>query len=36
LKHFLDRERIFKTDHFYNLYEVQARMNLTHELEMLN
>ena len=28
----LKRDRIFLTDHFYNKYEAQARINLTHEL----
>lgn len=32
LKHFLAMERIFKTDFFYELYEVQARENLAKEL----
>jgi predicted metal-dependent HD superfamily phosphohydrolase len=36
LQHFLDMERIFKTNPFYTLYEIQARNNLKHELEQLN
>jgi predicted metal-dependent HD superfamily phosphohydrolase len=32
LKHFLEMERIFKTDYFSHKYEVQARENLTREL----
>jgi len=35
LKHFLDMERIFKTDHFFELYEKHARVNLQRELEIL-
>lgn len=31
LQHFLDMERIFKTDHFHALYEQQARLNLARE-----
>jgi predicted metal-dependent HD superfamily phosphohydrolase len=31
LQHFLSLPRIFKTDHFYDLYEVQARINLHNE-----
>jgi predicted metal-dependent HD superfamily phosphohydrolase len=34
--HFLAMDRIFKTDHFYEKYEVQARINLKNELESLN
>jgi predicted metal-dependent HD superfamily phosphohydrolase len=34
LKHFLDMDRIFKTDHFYALYEHQARKNLLMELNL--
>ncbi|HWJ29250.1 MAG TPA: hypothetical protein VNS32_22105 [Flavisolibacter sp.] len=33
LRHFLNMERIFKTDHFCELYEQQARKNLSIELE---
>jgi len=36
LNHFLNMDRIFQTNHFYNLYERQARKNLTNELESLN
>jgi predicted metal-dependent HD superfamily phosphohydrolase len=32
LKHFLEMDRIFKTDEFFQLYEKQARENLLHEL----
>jgi predicted metal-dependent HD superfamily phosphohydrolase len=32
LKHFIEMERIFKTDYFRDKYEVQARENLTREL----
>jgi predicted metal-dependent HD superfamily phosphohydrolase len=32
LKHFLEMDRIFKTQHFYDLYEAQARANLLNEL----
>jgi len=35
LQHFLDMERIFKTDHFFNKYEKQARLNLANELQEL-
>lgn len=35
LTHFLEMERIFKTEYFYSLYEAQARMNLANELERL-
>lgn len=31
LQHFLALPRIFKTDHFYNLYEEKARANLNNE-----
>lgn len=33
LKHFLEMERIFKTDAFYENYEKQARENILKELE---
>lgn len=36
LKHFLEMERIFKTDHFYQKFELQARMNLEKELQILS
>ena len=32
LQHFLDRDRIFKTDHFHDRYEKEARQNLAREL----
>lgn len=35
LHHFLQMERIFKTDPFYNKYELPARENMTHELAAL-
>jgi len=35
LKHFLDMPAIFKTAHFTNKYESQARMNLQEELRSL-
>ncbi|MFA0960497.1 hypothetical protein AB9P05_01695 [Roseivirga sp. BDSF3-8] len=35
LKHFLQMSRIFKTDHFYQRYEKQARENLARELTSL-
>jgi predicted metal-dependent HD superfamily phosphohydrolase len=33
LKHFLEMERIFKTKHFFQLYEEQARLNIGAELK---
>lgn len=35
LKHFLVMDRIFKTEHFYNKYESQARNNIENELNLL-
>ena len=35
LRHFLQMKRIFKTDHFYRKYELQARENISWELERL-
>lgn len=35
LKHFLKMERVYKTGHFYNLYEVAARENMSREIEIL-
>ena len=35
LKHFLAMDRIFKTEHFYNKYEKQARKNIERELSLL-
>jgi predicted metal-dependent HD superfamily phosphohydrolase len=32
LKHFLDMDKIFKTDYFYSKFEQQARINLEKEL----
>ena len=36
LKIFLDKERIYESKHFYELYEKQARKNLTNELNSLD
>ncbi len=36
LNHFLAMSRIYKTDHFYSLYEEKARMNIAHEFEILS
>ncbi len=33
LRHFLEMERIFKTDVFYEKFEIQARANINHELK---
>lgn len=35
LRHFLDMDRIFKTDYFFNKYESAAKKNLQIELETL-
>lgn len=35
LKHFLNMDRIFKTDIFFNQFEAQAKKNLTNELNNL-
>lgn len=35
LNHFLSMERIFKTDHFYNQFELQAKHNLNKEIALL-
>lgn len=35
LSHFLKMDRIFKTDYFFEKYEIQARENLQKELEIL-
>jgi predicted metal-dependent HD superfamily phosphohydrolase len=35
LQHFLQMERIYKTDHFFNRYEQQARENMAAELQAL-
>lgn len=35
LKHFLEMERIYKTDYFYQKYEEKAKLNMQRELELL-
>ncbi|RFS13812.1 hypothetical protein [Emticicia sp. C21] len=35
LRHFLEMERLFKTDAFFNKYESKARKNIQRELELL-
>ena len=35
LESFLERDRLFKTDHFYELYEEQARHNMRWEIKQL-
>ncbi len=35
LKHFLNKSKIYKTDVFYELFEVKARKNIKKELEIL-
>jgi predicted metal-dependent HD superfamily phosphohydrolase len=35
LNHFLTMDRIFKTDFFYNKFEIQAKQNLQKEIELL-
>lgn len=35
MQHFLEQDRIFKTDEFYNLYESIARDNITREINNL-
>lgn len=35
LTHFLSMDRIFKTDYFYNRFEVRAKENLKREMELL-
>lgn len=35
LKQFLKMDRVFKTDHFYALYETTARENMSREIEIL-
>ena len=35
LNHFLSMDRIFKTDFFYNKFELQAKQNLQQEIESL-
>lgn len=34
LEHFLQMERIFKTNHFFDMYETRARENLQEELKL--
>jgi predicted metal-dependent HD superfamily phosphohydrolase len=36
LLHFLKMPKIYKTDHFHQLYEVQARKNIAMELKLLS
>lgn len=36
LKYFLSLDRIFKTSHFHQLYEVSSRSNLLHEIQLLD
>lgn len=36
LKHFLEMPRIFKTDHFFNRFETQAKNNLQNEIKFLS
>ena len=36
LKHFLDMERIFKTEYFYSKFEQQAKINIQMELKSLS
>ncbi|MBK6266183.1 hypothetical protein JKA74_14150 [Marivirga sp. S37H4] len=33
LRHFLEMERIYQSEHFYNQYETKARLNLNRELK---
>lgn len=35
LNHFMEMDRIYKTDFFYNKYEVQAKLNLQKEMGLL-
>jgi predicted metal-dependent HD superfamily phosphohydrolase len=35
LRHFLEMERIFKTEYFFEKYEICARKNIEQELENL-
>ncbi len=35
LNHFLSMDKIFKTNFFYNKYEIQAKQNLQKEIELL-
>ena len=35
LNHFLSMDRIFKTDYFYDKFEIQAKQNLQQEIETL-
>lgn len=36
LKHFLEMDRIYKTDYFQQQFEAQAKLNIQQELELLN
>ncbi len=36
LQHFLQMDRIFKTEHLFQKFEMQAKLNLQHELTILN
>ena len=36
LNHFLEMQRIFKTEHFFNHYEKFARQNIKKEMDILN
>jgi predicted metal-dependent HD superfamily phosphohydrolase len=36
LKHFLQMEKVYKTEHFYNLYEASGRENMAREIELLS
>ena len=36
LKHFLDMDRIYKTDYFHQQFEAQAKLNIQQEAEQLN
>ncbi len=36
LKHFLEKERIYHSDYFYNKYEAKARENIENELKTLS
>lgn len=36
LKHFLKMPRIFKTNHFFEQFEIKARKNIQHEIELIS
>ena len=36
IRHFLEMERIYKSEYFYKQYELSARQNLKDELRMLS